>query len=163
MTWTDKIGLTTFSTPNDLDVVATRLFDAPRRSIFDAWTKPEHPPHWMTGPDGWTMPVCEIDLRVGGQWHFVWRKANGTEMSMVGTYLEIVPPDRLVATESWGADWPETINSVELTEFEGRTLMTMTITYPSQADRERALATGGVSGMELSYARLDAYMRYQHA
>ncbi|MEQ1694136.1 MAG: SRPBCC family protein, partial [Gemmatimonas sp.] len=144
---------------NDVDVVATRVFDAPRHVIFDAWTKPEHVPHWMTGPEGWTMPVCEIDLRVGGQWHFVWRRANGTEMSMVGTYLEVVPPERLVATESWGADWPETINTVVLTESEGRTLMTMTITYPSKADRERALATGGVSGMELSYARLDAYTR----
>lgn len=57
---------TIFTTPSDLEMRATRVFDAPRELIFDAWTSPEHLPNWMTGPDGWSMPVCEIDLRVGG-------------------------------------------------------------------------------------------------
>ncbi len=67
MTTTNKAGATTFTTPSDREVVFTRVVNAPRRLVFDAWTKPEHLPHWMLGPDGWTMPVCEIDLRPGGE------------------------------------------------------------------------------------------------
>ena len=78
-------------------------------------------PHWMLGPDGWTMPVCEIDLRPGGAWHFVWRGSDGTEMEMRGVYREIAPPERLVTTESWGGDWPETLNTLVLTEEDGKT------------------------------------------
>src|SRR5687768_13172306 len=77
-------SVTTFTTPSDREVAMTRVFDAPRRLVFEAWTSPKHVPHWMLGPEGWTMPVCEIDLRPGGEWHFVWRKSNGTEMEMRG-------------------------------------------------------------------------------
>ena len=80
------------TTPSDREIVMTRVFDAPRRLVFEAWTNPEHLPHWMLGPQGWTMPVCEIDLRPGGAWHFVWRRSDGTEMGMHGVYQEIVPP-----------------------------------------------------------------------
>ncbi len=72
--------------------------------MWDAWTIPEHVTQWMLGPDGWSMPVCEIDLRVGGAWHYVWRKSDGEEMGMRGEYREITPPERLVQTESWGAN-----------------------------------------------------------
>lgn len=85
----------TLTTSSDREIVVTRVFDAPRRLVFDAWTNPEHLPHWMLGPSGWTMPVCEIDLRPGGAWRFVWRQADGTEMEMHGVYQEVVPPDRL--------------------------------------------------------------------
>ena len=74
----NEFGATTFATPSDREVVITRVVDAPRRLVWDAWTKPEHLPHWMLGPSAWTMPVCEIDLRPGGSWHFVWRSADGT-------------------------------------------------------------------------------------
>jgi uncharacterized protein YndB with AHSA1/START domain len=67
------------------------------------------------------MPVCEVDLRPGGTWHFVWRRADGSEMEMTGTYREIVPPERVVKTESWGEDWPETVVTLTLTEEDGRT------------------------------------------
>lgn len=76
-------------------------------SPIHAWTSPEHLPHRMLGPSGWTMPVCEIDLRPGRAWHFIWRRSDGTEMGMRGVYREITPPERLVSTESWGSDWPE--------------------------------------------------------
>jgi uncharacterized protein YndB with AHSA1/START domain len=99
---TAMVGATTFTTPSDREIAATRAFNAPRKLIFDAYTKPEHVPHWMLGPDGWSMPVCEIDLRRGGGWHFVWRQLDGTEMEMRGVYKEITPPERLVSTESWG-------------------------------------------------------------
>ena len=114
MAATNKAGATTFTTPSDREIVMTRVFDAPRRLVLEAWTSPEHLPHWMTGPPGWTMPVCEIDLRPGGAWRFVWRKADGTEMEMRGVYREVVPPERLVSTESWGGDWPETLNTLDL-------------------------------------------------
>jgi len=71
-------------TTSDREVVATRVVDASRTLVWDIWTKPEHVPQWMTGPEGWTMPVCDIDLRPGGEWHFVWRQADGSEMEMRG-------------------------------------------------------------------------------
>src|ERR1700730_10895799 len=126
---------TTFTTPTDREIVMTRVVDAPRTLVFEAYTNPAHVPRWMLGPDGWTMPVCEIDLRPGGAWHFVWRRADGTEMSMRGVYMEIVPPERLVSTESWGGDWPETLNTVLLSEANGKTTITTRVLYPSRAAR----------------------------
>lgn len=154
-----KAGLSTFTTPSDREIAMTRLVDAPRTVVWDMWTKPEHLPHWMTGPEGWTMPVCEIDLRPGGKWRFVWRKGNDTEMEMSGVYREIVPPERLVNTEKWGEDWPETINTLVLTEAEGKTTMTSTMLYPSKEARDKALGTGMKEGSSQSFDRLDAYLR----
>jgi uncharacterized protein YndB with AHSA1/START domain len=146
------------TTPTDTEIVVTRVFDAPRRLVFQAWTDPEHVPHWMLGPEGWTMPVCEIDLRPGGAWHFVWRRADGTEMSMRGVYREVTPPERLVSTESWGGDWPETVNTVTLAETNGKTTMTMTILYPSKEARDAASKTGMKDGMSVSFDRLERYV-----
>jgi uncharacterized protein YndB with AHSA1/START domain len=143
----------------DRALVMTRVFDAPRRLVFEAWTRPEHLPHWMLGPEGWTMPVCEIDLRPGGAWHFVWRQSDGNEMEMRGVYREITPPERLVSTESWGGDWPETLNTVVLFEEDGKTTMTLTVLYPSKEAREAALKTGMKEGASLSFDRLAAYLR----
>ncbi|MGH7629768.1 MAG: SRPBCC family protein [Gemmatimonadales bacterium] len=154
-----KLGATTFTTPSDRELVVTRVVDAPRRLVFEAWTKPEHLPHWMLGPEGWTMPVCEIDLRPGGAWHFVWRKSDGTEMGMRGVYQEVAPPERLVATESWGAEWPETLNTLLLTEENGRTTITQTVLYPSKEARDAALKTGMKEGMSESFDRLAEYLR----
>ena len=159
MATANLIGDTTFTTPSDREIVITRRLDAPRRLVFDAWTKPEHLPHWMLGPDGWTMPVCEIDLRPGGAWRFVWRRSDGAEMEMRGEYREVVPPERLVNTESWGGDWPETLNTLVLTEQGGRTTMTSTTLYPSKEARDAALRTGMKEGMSLSFDRLDEYLR----
>ena len=153
-----RTGVTNFAIPTDMEVVFTRVVNAPRRVVFDAWTNPKHVPRWMLGPEGWTMPVCEIDLRVGGAWRFVWRKSDGMEMAMTGTYREVVPPERLVSTERWGPDWPETVNAVVLTEAAGQTTITLTITYPTKEARDAALATGMKEGMEPSYARLDSLL-----
>lgn len=158
MTTASDAGTTTFATPSDLEVSATRVFDAPRELIFDAWTNPEHLPNWMTGPEGWSMPVCEIDLRVGGAWRFVWRRDDGSEMAMHGVYREIAPPARLVATENWGGDWPETVNTLVLTEEGGRTTVTQTTLFPSIETRDAALETGIKTGMTLSFNRLAAYL-----
>ena len=101
------------------------------------------------------MPVCEIDLRAGGRWRYVYRKASGKEMTLTGSVLEVVPPERLVTTESWGAEWPDTVNSLVLTESEGRTTITLTITYISKEARDAALGTGATDGMNRSFELLD--------
>jgi uncharacterized protein YndB with AHSA1/START domain len=155
MNKTETLKLTT---PSDREVVFTRVFNAPRRLVFEAWTNPKHITRWMLGPEGWTMPVCEIDLRPGGAWHFVWRRANGTQMEMRGVYREVVPPERLVSTESWGGDWPETVNTLLLVEENGKTTMTQTILYPSKEARDAATKTGMKDGAEQSYDRLEAHL-----
>ena len=154
-----RVGETTYTTPSDRELVTTRAFDAPRDLVWEAWTSPEHLPNWLLGPEGWTMPVCESDLRVGGAWHFVWQSdADGSEMGMTCEYKEIAPPERLVSTQSWGGDWPETLNTLVFTEEDGLTVMTQTILYPSQEARDAALATGMQQGMDAGFSRLDAYL-----
>jgi uncharacterized protein YndB with AHSA1/START domain len=155
MTSTARTGVTTYETPTDREVVVTRVVDAPRRVVFDAWTNPKHVPRWLLGPPGWTMPVCEIDLRAGGTWRYVWRKGDGSEMAMGGSYREVVAPERLVSTESWGPEWPETVNTAEFAESEGQTTITLTITYPSKEARDAALRTGMKEGTDQSFTRLD--------
>lgn len=155
----NNTGTLQVTTPSDRELVMTRDFDAPRRLVFEAWTNPEHLPHWMLGPEGWTMPVCEIDLRPGGAWHFVWRRADGTEMEMRGVYREIAPPERLVSTESWGGNWPETVNTLILSEKNGKTTITQTVLYPSKEARDAALKTGMKEGMSMGLDRLDKYLR----
>ena len=94
------------TTPSDREIVMTRDFNAPRSLVFDCWTKPELVRRWLLGPAGWSMPVCRIDLRVGGAYRFEWRHIlNGYEMAMGGIYHEIAPPDRLVCTESFDEKW----------------------------------------------------------
>ena len=154
-----RTGVTIFTTPTDLDIAFTRVVDAPRRIVFDMFTDPKHVPNWLVGPDGWTMPVCEIDLRPGGGWRYVYRKASGKEMTLHGTYREVVPPERLVQTESWGPEWPETVNTMILTESAGQTTIAITVSYPSKEARDAALKTGATSGMDQSFAKLDALLR----
>jgi uncharacterized protein YndB with AHSA1/START domain len=159
MTTANETGTTTFTMPSEREIVMTREVDAPRELVFDAWTNPDHVRQWMLGPSGWTMPVCEIDLRPGGAWHFVWRRADATEMEMRGEYREVTPPERLVSTESWGGDWPETINTVTLSEEDGKTTITQTVLYPSQEARDAALETGMKDGVSQSFDRLAEHVR----
>jgi uncharacterized protein YndB with AHSA1/START domain len=159
MATANRVGSTAFTTPSDREVVMTRVFDAPRSLVWEAWTNPEHVPQWLLGPEGWTMPVCEIDLRPGGEWHFVWRRTDGTEMEMRGEYREVAPPERLISTESWGGDWPETLNTLILTEEDGKTTMTQTVLYPSREARDAALGTGMQDGASQSFDRLAEHLR----
>src|SRR5260370_18258160 len=111
-----KTAAFTVTTPSDRELVMTREFAAARGMVFDALTKPELVQRWLLGPPGWTMPVCEIDLRVGGKYRYVWRNAEGREMGMGGTFTEMVRPSRLVATESYDDHWTggETLCTTEL-------------------------------------------------
>ena len=158
MTSGASTGTTTYSTPSDREVVVTRVVNAPRRLVFAAWTEPRHLQRWLTGPEGWTMPVCEIDLRPGGRWRYVYRKASGTEMTLTGSVLEVAPPERLVTTESWGPEWPDTVNTLLFTESEGRTTIALTITYVSKEARDAALDTGAMDGMNRAFELLEALL-----
>jgi uncharacterized protein YndB with AHSA1/START domain len=153
-----KVGATTFTTPSDREVAMTRVVDAPRSLVFEAWTNPEHLPNWL-GTRRSTMPVCEIDLRPGGAFRYVWRSEDGSEMEIRGAYVEIDPPERLVSTESWGGDWPETRDTLILTEEDGQTTITLTILYPSKEARDAALGTGMNEGVAESFDRLAEYLR----
>src|SRR2546421_4747811 len=158
MATTNKTGVLTLTTPSDQEVRISRSVDAPRELVFAAWTRPEHLSQWLLGAEGWAMPVCEIDLRPGGSWHYGWRRADGTEMDMHGEYREISPPERLVFTERWGDDWPETLHTLVLTEEAGRTTIEEWVRYPSREARDAALATGMTDGLTASYERLDALL-----
>jgi uncharacterized protein YndB with AHSA1/START domain len=155
---TPALGTTAFTTPSDVEAVLSRVFDAPARLVFAAYTEPEHVRKWLFGPPGWTMPVCEIDLRPGGHWRFGWRNENGDTMEMTGVYQEIEPPSRVVNTENWDGDYPETVNTLTFDEVDGRTTMTTTVRYPSKAARDAAISTGMTDGASMSYDRLDAYL-----
>src|SRR5260370_3865932 len=98
-------GTLKLTTRGDREIVMTRAFDAPRRLVFDALTKPELVKRWLLGPPGWSMPICEIDLRVGGTYRYVWRNTDGREMGSGGVFREIVRPERIVATEKFEQPW----------------------------------------------------------
>ena len=141
----------------DREIVMTRDFDAPRELVFDAWTKPELLKRWLHGPDGWLLSVCEIDLRIGGRYRYVWQHTDGREMGMGGVYREIVPPERLVATELFDEDWTagETIGTLMFTEQAGKTTLTQTLLYSSREARDGVLKTGMADGVAASYDRLE--------
>ena len=149
-------GTLTVTTHGDRDVRATRLFDAPRAIVFTALTTPHLLKRWMHGPNGWRLEVCDIDLRVGGALRYVWRKTNGREMGMSGTFLEIEAPDRFVHTERFDDDWTggETVVTNTLAETGGTTTLTVTIRFASPAARDAALTTGFAGGMEAGYDTL---------
>jgi uncharacterized protein YndB with AHSA1/START domain len=130
------------------------VFDAPRRLVWDAFTKPELLKRWF-GPRGWSLAVCEVDLKVGGGFRFVLRGPDGQEMGMRGVYREIVPPERSVHIESFddfpGAD--STITTV-MVESEGKTTFTATVLYPSQEVRDAVIKSGMEHGAAESYDRL---------
>ena len=145
------------TTRGDREIVITRAFDAPRKLVFDAFTKPELVKQWLLGPDGWSMPVCEIDLKVGGKYRYVWRRdKDGTEMGMGGVYREIVAPERIVATEKFDQSWypGEAVGTFVLIEQAGKTTLTETILYESREARDGVLKSGMDKGIVASYDRL---------
>ena len=145
------------TTPSDREIAMTRVFNAPRHLVFDAMTKAELVKKWLLGPPGWTMPVCEIDLRVGGHYRYVWRReSSGKEMGMGGVYREIVPQERLVCTELFDEAWyaGESLITTTLVEQGGRTTMTTTMLYVSKEVRDGILKSGMESGVAASYDRL---------
>ena len=146
---------TIFSTPTDRELVITRTFDAPRSLVWAAFTDPKHLPNWQTGPDGFTMPVCEIDLRSGGTWHYGWRNAHGREFGATGTSREVTPPERIVTVTTVNGE--ENTNTTVFTEQDGRTIVTVTMLFASKESRDKAVPYARL-GTELNYTHLDAYL-----
>src|SRR5271156_520659 len=131
----------TLTTPSDREILMTRVFNAPRRLVFEAWTKPEHLVHWF-GQRGWTLPVCEVDLRVGGAWRFVMRGPKGQNVGMRGVYQEIAPYERLVAPESMDYYPGESHNARTFSEKDGKTTLSSRVLYPSKEVRDAVIGMG---------------------
>ncbi|MGH9863482.1 MAG: SRPBCC family protein [Candidatus Acidiferrales bacterium] len=139
------------------EIMMTRVFDAPRRLVFEAHTKPELLKRWLLGPPGWSMPVCEIDLKVGGKYRYVWRRdSDGKEMGMGGVYREIVPPERIVTTEKFDDPWypGEALVTTVLVEEGGKTTLTCAMLLESLEARDAVLKSGMERGVAASYDRL---------
>jgi uncharacterized protein YndB with AHSA1/START domain len=144
------------TTPADREIVITRLFDAPRRLVFEAMTKPEHVRRWWGHLDErYSVPICEIDLRPGGAWRFVGRGPMG-DVTFYGVYREIDPPKRLVFTEIY-EPFPdaESVVTAEYSEENGKTRLTATCVYPSREVRDAVVNSGMEKGAALSYDRLE--------
>jgi uncharacterized protein YndB with AHSA1/START domain len=150
-------GTLQVATPTDREIVMTRVFDAPRNLVFDAFSKPELLKRWF-GPRGWSLVVCEVDFKVGGKWRFVLRGPDGREMGMRGVYREIAPPERTVHLEMFD-DYPgESIVTAVFVEQNGKTTMTATVLYESQQVRDAVIKSGMEHGAAECYDKLAEYL-----
>jgi uncharacterized protein YndB with AHSA1/START domain len=141
-----------------------RTFSAPREMVFRAWTEPEHLAHWW-GPTGWTLPICTVDLRPGGAWHYCMRGPNGEESCGKATYREIVPSERLVYLDAFAdaegnvnEEMPQMEITVEFLEHEGKTKVVSHTEFASAEELKAVLAMGMVEGMNQTLDRLEAYL-----
>lgn len=154
------------SLPSDTEVLVKRSFDAPVKLVWRAHMEPDLMRRWCSGEPGWSMPVCEMDMHVGGHYRWRWRNDdNGQEFGFTGEVLEVIPHAKIVHTQifdpgdlgvSMGSE--PSIITVMFHEVNGITNTTTTIRYASKADRDEAFATGMTDGMELSYKRLDGVL-----
>ncbi len=150
-------GTLQVATPTDREIVMTRVFDAPRNLVFDAFSKPELLKRWF-GPRGWSLVVCEVDFKVGGKWRFVLRGPDGREMGMRGVHREIAPPERTVHLEMFD-DYPgESIVTAVFVEQNGKTTMTATVLYESQVIRDAVIKSGMEHGAAETYDKLAEYL-----
>ena len=151
-----EIGTLQVTMPSEREIAMTRVFDAPRRLVFDAYTKPELLKRWAGGPPGWNLAVCEVDLRVGGAWRWVIEGPDGQRMGLGGVYLDVVPPERLVSSEAYDEPWyeGEATSMIVLVERDGRTTLTTTVRYASQAVRDGVLKTGMSQGFAAGLDRM---------
>ncbi|WP_341676707.1 SRPBCC family protein [Niveibacterium sp. SC-1] len=161
---------------DDRTLVMTRSFDAPRALVFRCWTEPELLRRWLSGPDGWTFTVCEVDLRVGGAYRYVWHwegpvcEPTGSDcaeqpidMGMRGEFRSVDRPGGFVATECFDQSWypGEAVVQHEFVELEGRTYYTGTVTYESAEALQAVLRSGMEQGVSVSYNRLDGLLAEQ--
>jgi len=155
--------------PSDREVKVTRSFRAPRLLVYRAYTEPALVRRWLLGPPGWSMPICDMDVRVGGGYRWRWRSdQDGKEFGFAGTFREVQPPSRLVHTEAYdpgsvggGYPGPEALVTVTFAEDAGVTTVTTLIDFGSREARDAAVATGMTGGMEQSYQLLDRVLEEQ--
>ena len=148
--------------PSDREVQVTRSFNAPRALVYRTYTEPKLVQRWLLGPPGWTMPVCEMDVRVGGKYRWRWRSNDGKqEFGFHGEYKEVSAPSKLVNSEFYdagnvGGDMGKgALITVEFIENKGVTTMVSTMDFGTKEARDAAVATGMTDGMEQSYQLLD--------
>ena len=150
------------STPSDREVQVMRDFQAPRAVVFEAFTKPELVRRWLLGPDGWSMPVCEIDLRAGGAYRYIWEnERDGSRMGLSGVFREVVGPEKVVATERFDNAWypGEAVVTTMFAETGEATRVTVTVLYESKEARDTASRSGMELGMAAGYNRLEGLLQ----
>lgn len=162
---THETGKLKLAAKGDREVVMIREFQAPRKLVFDAWTKPELLRRWLAGPEGWTMTVCTIDLKVGGHYRYEWAHGNGQKMGMDGIYREIVPHERISVTEQFDEAWypGNAVVTTVLSEKNGVTTVESTVTYSSQEARDTVLRSPMEGGVAASYNRLEKLLESNFA
>ena len=154
------------SLPSDTEVLVTRSFDAPVHLVWRAYMEPDLMRRWCSGTPGWSMPVCEMDMSVGGQYRWRWRNdENGQEFGFNGEVLEISQHEKVVHTQAFdpgdlgfAMGGEPSIVTVTFHEADGITNVSTTIKYASKTDRDEAVSTGMTDGMEISYKRLDGVL-----
>jgi uncharacterized protein YndB with AHSA1/START domain len=150
--------------PSDREVKVVRSFRAPRALVYRAYTEPALVQRWLLGPPGWSMPVCEMDVRPGGRFRWRWKSdADGSEFGFVGTFREVKPNEKIVHSEAFdpgsaGGEMGEAKVVVTFTEEAGVTTLTTLIEYDSKQTRDAAVGTGMTDGMEQSYQLLDTLL-----
>jgi uncharacterized protein YndB with AHSA1/START domain len=145
------------TTPSDLEIEMTRLFDAPRHLVFEALHKPEHIRRWWGNlGEGYSVPVCEMDMRVGGKWRFVNQVPSGESVAFYGEIMEVTPPERVVYTEIF-EPYPDagSVITATLKEERGKTRLTVNCVYPSRKVRDMVIASGMEGGAATSFDRLE--------
>ena len=150
-------GSLQITTPSDREIAMTRVFDAPRRLVFDALTKPELLKRWLGVMPGWSWVVCEMDLKVGGTYRYLWRGPDGMEMGIRGVYREVVPNERIVSTEAFDQSWYEgdAVDTMVLVEQAGQTTLTTTVRYASKEVRDAVLKSPMKDGVAAGYDALE--------
>jgi uncharacterized protein YndB with AHSA1/START domain len=157
----EKRPALTVTLPSDREIAMTRVFDAPRRLVFEACSRPEHVARWW-GPRGSTLTVCEMDFRPGGAWRFVLRGEDGRDHPFKGVYREVVPPERVVATFIYDVDFirdSPALETVTFEEHDGRTTLRINVLHQSKEARDGHLHSGMESGANQSYDRLAEFLR----
>ncbi|HTU63738.1 MAG TPA: SRPBCC family protein [Polyangiales bacterium] len=155
--------------PSDREVQVTRSFNAPRALVYRTYTEPKLVQRWLLGPPGWTMPVCEMDVRVGGKYRWRWRSnEDNSEFGFSGEFREVEAGARLVHSERFDAgttggagSGEESLVTVTFREQSGVTSVTTLMKFASKEARDGALATGMTDGMEQSYQLLDGVLAEQ--
>jgi len=142
------------TTPSDREIALTRVFDAPRHLVFEAFCKPELLKRWLLGPPGWEMVICQVATKAGERYRYEWRDAAGTQFGVGGVCRELTPPSRFVTAEKMDGQPGEYLVTTALSEREGKTTLTLTLLYETREIRDLALKSGMEGGVAASYDRL---------
>ncbi|MEP7065999.1 MAG: SRPBCC family protein [Gemmatimonadota bacterium] len=158
-------GNLTVTTPSDREIAMSRVFDAPRNLVFDAYTKPELVRRWLGVFGGWTFEECEIDLTVGGKYRYRWNGPEGATLGIRGTFMEIERNERIVCTERFDPpfDQGEALDTVTFVERDGKTTLTIHVLSPSKQVRDAMLKSGMADGVTAGFDTLSEILASQLA